>query len=171
MLAKSAIDLNTKLTAFKNYINEVADELYQAFLDGNDGKAPGKGKGGITLFNFDRSIRIEVDVNDNIVIDEAFINLAKAELDDMLSEGLDGAKDFIKPLVMDAFETSGGRLDYKKVLNLKRYKDRIPDPRFNKAMDFIDKGIRRPSSTKYHRISVRNEAGKYVDVQLNFSKI
>jgi hypothetical protein len=171
VLAKSAIDLNTRLTAFKATLKETAEELYHAFLEGNNGKAPGKGKGGITLFNFNRSIKVEVDINDNIVLDEAFINLAKAEFDDVLNDAISDAKEWFKPILMDAFETSGGRLDYKKVLNLKRYKDRITDPRFHKAMDFIDKAIRKPSSTEYFRVWVRNEAGKYVDVQLNFSKI
>jgi len=170
-LAKVAIDLNGKLDAFKQHLKATAQELYTAFLVGNDGKAPGKGKGGITLFNFDRSIKIEVDVNDNIVLDEAFINLAKAEFDDLLNDAIGDAKEWFKPIVMDAFETSGGRMDYKKVMNLKRYKDRITDPRFHKAMDFIDKAIRKPSSTEYYRVWIRDDAGKYIDVQLNFSKI
>ena len=72
---------------------------------------------------------------------------------------------------MDAFSTTGGSLDYKKVLSLRKHADDIKDERFSKAMSFIDKSIRRPSSTEYFRIWVLNDAGKYIDVQLNFSKI
>ncbi len=171
VLAKSAIDLNIRLKAFKSTLKETAEELYRAFLEDNNGRPPGKGKGGITLFNFDRSIKVEVDVNDNIVLDEAFISLAKEEFDHLLNDAIGDAKEWFKPILMDAFETSGGRLDYKKVLNLKRYKDRITDPRFHKAMDFIDKAIRKPSSTEYFRVWIRDNTGKYTDVQLNFSKI
>lgn len=170
-LAKTALDINKRLTAFKADVKNTALELYDAFLKDNDGKAPGKGKGGITMFTFDRSIKVEVDVHDNITLDENFIGLAKAEFDELLKTALVDAKDFIEPIVTDAFETSGGRLDHKKVLGLKRHAHRITDERFHKALGYIDKAIRRVSTTEYFKISVQAENGQYHNIQLNFAKI
>ena len=170
-MARKALGINESLTAFKKEVQETAEELYEAFLLGNNGKAPGKGKGGITLFNFDRSIKVEVTAHDKIEFDPNLIGLAKAELDELLKDGLGGAKEWIEPLVMSAFETSNGRMDHKKILSLKKHSDRITDERFHKAMAFIDKAIRRPSSKEYFRVWIRKNNGEYQDIQLNFSAI
>lgn len=170
-LAKEAIAINAKLSQYKERAFAEAKKLYADFVAKNEGKAPGKGKGGITLFNFDRSIKLELSVNEQIVFDDSFIQLAKAELDALLEEGLQGAAKFVKPIVMKAFETSRGKLDTKRVLELKRHTEAVNHPQYTKAMSFIDKAIRRPGSREYLRVYVKDETGKYVDVQLNFSAL
>jgi hypothetical protein len=170
-LTKEAVRLNELLTAFKTNLKTNADELYEAFLAENNGNPLGKGKGGITLYNFDRSIKIEVSVNEQITFDDNLIGLAKQKLDDLLNDGLSAAKDFIKPLVMDAFSTIGGKLDTKRVLGLRRYASKITDPRYTEAMQLIDKAIRKPKSKEYYCVWVKDEHGEYQDVQLNLSKI
>lgn len=167
-IAKGAMDLNSRLIAFKTKVKEEVLTLFEQFVAENDGKA---GKGNKQLFNFDRSIKVELDVKENIIIDESFVSLAKGELEELVSDGLTGAQDWIEPLVMDAFNTAGGKLDYKKVLGLKKHQSRIKDARFDKAMDFISKGIRRPSSKQYFRVYVRDEAGEYQSIKLNFSDV
>jgi hypothetical protein len=170
-IARKAIALNDSLKAFKDDVFAEAREMYNAFLNENGGKAPGKGKGGITLYNFDKTIKAEVQVQEQIRFDENLIGLAKDRLDDLLNDGLSEAKDFIKPLVMDAFKSSGGKLDTKRVLGLRKYADRITDPRYAQAMAFIDKSISRPDSKEYFRVWVKDETGEYMDIQLNFSSI
>lgn len=170
-IAKQAMSLNKQLSEFKEQAFEQAREMYAAFIADNGGKVPGKGKGNMTFYNFDRSIKAEVNVNEQITFDENFITLAKAKLDELLSDGLDGAKDFVKPLVMDAFSTSRGSLDTKRVLSLKRYADRVKDPRYSEAMALIDKAIRKPNSREYFRVWIRDEKGQYQDIQLNFASI
>lgn len=170
-IARKAIDLNERLTAFKDDVFAEVDEMFRVFIGENGGKLPGKGKGGITLFNFDRSIKAELKVSEAIKFDDNFITLAKEKLDDLLKDGLSGAAEFVKPLVMDAFKTSGGNLDTKRVLGLRRYADRVSDPRYAEAMTFIDKAIRKPESKEYFRVWVKNNKGEYVDIQLNFSAI
>lgn len=170
-LAKRAIALNADLKGFKSLLIQKVDEMYDAFVAENGGKAPGKGKGGITLWNFDRTIKVELKINEQIEFDENFITLAKDKLDELLKDGLEGAADFVKPLVMDAFKTSGGRLDTKRVLGLRRYADRVTDSRYAEAMGLIDKAIRKPKSKEYMQVWVKDEKGEYQDVQLNFSAI
>jgi len=171
-LAKERIKLREALELHKKKCFDIGMELYQIFIDENGGKAPkSKGKGNITRYNFDRSIKIEIKVNEAIQFDEALLQLAKDKLDDLLNDGLQSAKDFIKPLVMDAFNNSGGNLDTKRVLGLRRYADRIPDKRYREAMDLIDQAIRKPESKEYFSLYVKNDKGEYVDVHLNFSNI
>lgn len=169
-MAKEAVKINEGLAAFKERIRQESMELYELFCQENGGK-PGKGRGGATFYNFDRSIKMEVSIHDLISFDENTIELAKQKLDELLNDGLTGAKDFVKPLVMEAFNTSGGRLDTKKVLGLKRHAAKVRQPLYDEAMALIDKAIRRPQTREYYRVWVRDERGEYQDIQLNFSAI
>lgn len=169
-IAKKAMKLHADLVAFKTAIRNEAAALYEAFCKENNGKI-GQGKGNATFYNFDRSIKIEVAVGEPITFDENTIMLAKQKLDELLNDGLDGAKDWVKELVMDAFQTSRGKMDPSKILGLRRHKKRINDIRYDEVMDLIDKGIRRPKTKEYHRVWVKGDNGKYYDIQLNFSAI
>jgi hypothetical protein len=169
--AKEAMRLNGLLTTFKTNLKAQAEELYQLFLVENNGKAPGKGKGGITLFNFDRSIKIELSINEQIAFDENTIGLAKAKLDEFLTDGMKGSEDYMKTIIMKAFETSKGKMDTDKILSLRRHAADVKDVRYAEAMALIDKAIRKPKSKEYYRVWVKDGNGKYRSVELNFSFI
>lgn len=168
-IATKAQRIHEALAEFKDTIRAEADRLYELFTKENG--QIGKGKGSATFFNFDRSIKVSVKVNDQITFDENTLDLAKTKLDELLNDGLEGAKDFVKPLVMDAFHQTNGRLDTKRVLGLRRYADRVRDPRYAEAMALIDKAVRRPSSKEYFQVWVRDANGEYQDIQLNFASI
>lgn len=168
---KKAIDIHKRLADFKTEITDVSTKLYESLLEENDINRIGKGKGGATFFNFDRSIKIEVSVNEQIVFDDNLIKLAKEKLDDFIASNVTGVESFIKDLIMSAFETSRGRLDTKKILALKKHAARIKDQRYKEAMELIDKSIRRPDSKTYFRIWEKDREGKYQSIDLNFSSI
>lgn len=168
-IATKAQRIHESLAEFKDTIRAEAERLYALFTKENG--QIGKGKGSATFFNFDRSIKVSVKVNDQITFDENTLDLAKTKLDELLNDGLEGAKDFVKPLVMDAFHQTNGRLDTKRVLGLRRYADRVRDPRYAEAMALIDKAVRRPSSKEYFQVWVRDANGEYQDIQLNFASI
>jgi hypothetical protein len=170
-LAKEAVMINAKLENFKTQIRETAQDLYNKFIEQNDGKIQGKGKGNITLYNFNRSIKVEVAVNEPIHFDEEYIKLAKAELDAFIKDSLGESSKWIEPLILSAFEKSRGELDTDKVLSLKKHAARITDERYHKAMKFIDQAINRPTSKEYYRVWIRDGQGQYKNVQLNFSAI
>jgi len=172
-MAKEALTLNGKLTAFKSFVEQTVSDLYDEFIASN-GAVKGKGKGNITLYNFDRSIKVEVNVNEPIRFDEEYIKLAKAELFGILDDELEKASSWVKGIITDAFEKSRGELDTDKVLSLKKHASRVPaniKERYDLAMQFIDKSINRPTSKTYHRVWVRNGTGQYQNIQLNFSSI
>lgn len=168
-MAVEAQKIHEKLSTFKDLLRLEAERLYALFVTENG--QIGKGKGSATFYNFERSIKVMVKVNDQITFDENTIELAKEKLDELISDGLEGAKDFVKPLVMDAFNNSTGRLDTKRVLGLKKYSSRIKDPRYAEAMALIDRAIRRPSTREYYQVWVRDENGAYQDIQLNFASV
>ncbi|MBD3748538.1 MAG: DUF3164 family protein [Sphingobacteriales bacterium] len=170
-LAKQAASINASLTAFKTAIKLEAEELYETFIEENNGKVPGKGKGNFICYNFDRTIKVEVSVSEPIKFDENFIVLAKAKIDEVVNDNLGDAKEWVREFVNDAFSSRNGGLDTKKVLSLRRYADKVNDARYNEAMSLIDKSIRKPESKEYFRVWVKDESGKYVDIQLNFSSI
>lgn len=168
ILARKAVAINQVLSDFKQTIQFEAGELYEAFLKENNGVA---GKGNKVFYNFDRSVKIEVSVNETISFDENTIGLAKSKLDEFLTKNTHGIDAVIKELVLSAFETSKGRLDAKKVLSLKRHESRINDKLFSEAVGLIDKAIRRTDSKTYFRVWIKDDNGAYQNIDLNFSSI
>lgn len=172
-LAKKATKINAMLADFKQEFAEAADEIFAATMVEN-GIAKTTSKGNFLIPNFDRSIKAEVDVNERIEFDDAMIIVAKAHFDEFLNAGTSTTDEMIQELILDAFSTSRGKLDAKKVTSLIKYRSRIDPnkyPSFHKAIDAIEKSISRPSSKRYFRISTRDAEGKYNAIDLNFSSI
>jgi len=168
-LVKRAKRVNEALVKFKEEINTISMEVYATFMKEKAVKTDRKGN--FTWYNFDRSIRVEVSINEAIKFDDMTITAAKEKLDAFLTENIDSKLDFLKELIMDAFATSRGKLDTGKVLSLLKYKSKIKSPLFIEAMSLIEQGIRRPSSKTYYRIAEKDDQGEYKYIELNFSAI
>ena len=140
-------------------------------MEENGGKKLGKGKGGFTWKNFDGSIKIESSVSESIKFDDLGIIACKEKLELFLNNNLESKDAFIKQMVLDAFETSRGKLDAKKVLSLLTYRSKIKAPLFQEALNLLEKAIRRPDSKMYFRVFVKDEAGEYKNIDLNISSI
>lgn len=170
-LQKQAEDLNKRLASFKALVEEATTKMYESLLEANGVEKMGKGKGNVTFYSFDRSVKIEVSVNELVTFDDNLIKMAKEQLDEFLDSSITGVESFIKELVLSAFATSRGKLDTKKILALKKHAHRINDNRYHAAMDLIDQSIRRPDSKTYFRCAVKDKSGEYKYVDLNFSSI
>ncbi len=168
-LLKDAKDLSDRMAAFKEDIAKVCSDIYAAFMAEKEVKPTTKGN--FTWYNFDRSIKIEVAINERITFDELQISAAREKLDQFLTENMDGKVEFIKELVIDAFKTSRGQLDAKKIMSLLKYRSKIRQPLFQSAMEDIESAIRRPASKTYYRVFERTDEGNYKLVDLNFSTI
>jgi hypothetical protein len=169
-LLKEAKALNAKLVAYKEVVTELCEKVYEASLSAT--KTEGKGrKGNFTWYNFNRTIKVEVSISERIEFDDLTIQACKEKLDQFISNGTTGVDDFMKTLIMSAFEKSSGSLDAKKVLSLKKHKNRTKDLLYHEAMELLDQAVRRPESKRYFRIFEMDEDGKYHNVDLNFSSI
>ena len=170
-LVKKALDLNSRLKAFKQDIKKIAKEVYNAHLKENGGKEKTDYKGNFTFYNFDRSVKVEVNVTEPIEFDDITVQLAQEKLQEFLSNNITAQNEFIKELVLDAFKTRRGKLDTKRVLNLTRYVDKVNDPLFKDAVSLINKSIRKRPSRMYFRVFIKDDSGKYQNIDLNLSSV
>lgn len=168
-LLKDAKSINTKLSDFKAKIKELCDGVYRKMLEENNAKEASKGN--YTWFSFDRSVKIEVTKSERIDFDDITIEACKQKLDEFLDKNLDAKQEFVKQIVTDAFSTSKGKLDSKKVMSLLKYRQQIKSALFQEALNLMEKSIRRPDSKLYFRIWDRDESGEYNLIDLNFSSI
>jgi ribosomal protein S18 len=172
-LTAKAKRINKLLADFKKEFSEDVDEIIAAVMSENNVEAK-ETKGNMAIFNFDRSVKAEVDVNERIEFDDTLIAVAKSHMDEFLTMNTNGLDNMIRELILDAFSTSRGKLDSKKVTGLTKYRQRIDAekyPAFHLMLDAIEKAIRRPSSKRYFRVSVADADGKYNVIDLNFSSI
>ena len=171
-LATTASKLSDMLASFKDNISTTCAEVIAAIRAENKIKADGKGN--FTWYNFNQSIKVEGNVNEAIKFDEVLIEGAKAQLLELIDENI-SAEDFIKSIVLDAFQTTSGKLDTRRILGLKRHSSRITNKaikaKWDAAMELIDKSITRPDSKTYFRIWVKNGSGEYENIDLNFSSV
>ncbi len=170
-IAKEAMGLNKELTEFKERLKGSVDKVVKVFMKENGIDIIGKGKGNFTFFNFDRSIKIEVNNNDTIVFDEMLIAGAKAKLDVFLSDNVSTTDEVIKALVMDAFSSQKGKLDTKKVLSLLKYRSKVVNKVFIEALDMVEKAMSINGSKTYYKVALLQEDGSYEYVKLDLSSI
>ena len=169
-ILKRAEFLNEKLSEFKEAVAASCEKLVEEYAKRNKLDTT-KWKGNITLMSFDRSVKIELNVNNRIEFDDLAIKACKALLDEFLSENIDAKNAFIAEIVTDAFSTSRGKLDTKKVLGLLKYESKIKDEKFQKAMGFLKESIRNVGSKNYYRISVKDDDGSWEPIRLDFSSL
>ena len=169
VLVKEAKAINKKLVVFKKETDRMCKDVYEKMMAELKTKADTKGN--FTWFSFDRSVKIEVSISDRIDFDDLTITACKSKLDEFLSETLDSKQAFVKELVADAFSTSKGKLDAKKVMSLLKYRSKIAAPLFQEALTLLEESIRRPNSKTYFRIWELGAEGSYGLIDLNFSSI
>lgn len=167
-LLAGAIKINKQLIEFHAKLRELSAAVYEEFMKENKCKPT---KGNFTWYNFNRTIRIEVSISDRIEFDDLGIQACKQKLDEYLDQTVETKEDFVINIIQDAFSTTRGKLDTKKVQNLLRYKSRVKNALFQEAMEHLESAIRKPSSKTYFRIGVKEEDGSYTNVDLNLSNI
>jgi hypothetical protein len=145
-------------------------ELSRVFVEEHDVDIT-KSKGNHTFTNFDRSIKIEIKINETIAFNDLLMTACKAKLDSFLDDNINTEVEIIKEMVMEAFNNSKGGLDPKKVMGLLKYKSRFKDPRYAEAMELLEKSITRPDSKTYFKVSTRQDNGEYKYINLNLSSI
>ena len=166
---KHAENLSEALASFKEYVRAICEKVYADFMEAKEVKT--NTKGNFTWYNFDRSIKIEVSINDRIEFDDLTMKACKAKFDEFLTENITEKQDFVKELINDAFSTSRGKLDAKKVMGLLKYRNKIKDVLFQEAIDLLEQSIRRPDSKTYFRVWKKAGDGSYQNIDLNFSSI
>ncbi|WP_139420935.1 DUF3164 family protein [Chryseobacterium mulctrae] len=171
-LVKKGKSITKFLAEMKEAVAKATAEVLAAEREANNVKL--EGKGNYTWYNFDRSIKVQVDLSEPIKFDEIKIASAKEKLMNLIRTNING-DEFIISIAEDAFQTSSGRLDPKKILGLRKHSQRIKNEALKKewdeTMQLIDSAIYRPKSKSYYKLWVKNQDGKYEGVELNFSAL
>lgn len=170
-ILKSALSINKALKAFKSEIKQACEDCESAFAKENNVTRDESYKGNYTFFNFNRSIKVERSVNETITYDEETMSLAKNIFLSFLKESIDSSKEWVRDMVLEAFETKSGKLDPKRINTLHRYESRINNEDYSKACKLAKQAERRPDSKIYYRVWVKDVDKKYKAVELNFSMI
>lgn len=168
-IVKQATEVSKRLAAFKEELKLKVNEVYLLAMASCNVKVDSKGN--YTIFSFDRSIKIEVSVSDRITFDDLIIKAAQEKFNEFLRETVESKFAFVNELITDAFSTSRGSLDAKKVMGLLKYTTRISHPLFLEACELIQRSIVRPDSKTYYRVFVKNEDEQYEAIELNFSNV
>lgn len=168
-LLKGAQGINKRLADYKKEIYQLTSGMVKSFMD--EKGLSSMGKGNVTLYNFDRTVKIEVSISDRIEFDDLTIKACKEKFDQFLNNSIDEKQDYIKEMVTDAFTTRRGQLDSKKVMSLMRWETKVKDVLFQEALKLLRESIRRPDSRTYYRVWLKDETGEFQNIDLNFSSI
>lgn len=164
---KNAQKLEENLTRFKKQLITEADKLFAEMMKEANLK-PTDRKGNYSITSFDKSVKIEVNVQNKVEFDDN-INFAQEKINDYLETKMQGADEELSVLVNNAFKTTKGNLDTKRILSL--FSLNIKHPIWLEAMELIKKSIQTNNSKRYVRIWHKNDEGEYESIDLNFSSI
>lgn len=164
-LLAQAKKLQKQVSQFKTFSLTSLDSIYNEMLA--EAKVSQTQKGNFSISTFDGNVKIEVRIQDTIDFDDR-ITLAKAKIDQLIEQKKTAGSDMeLVTIASSAFQTSGGKLDTKKVFSLFEYK--ITNPLWVEAMDLIRDSIKRKFSKRHVRFFEKNAEGEFIAVKLDFS--
>lgn len=161
-----ASKISEALDKLKSELLAECDAIYEEMCEAENVRTGNKGN--YTVQSFDKSIKIEVNVQKRIEFDDK-INLAQEKINQFLTEKSSGVDADLQLLINSAFQSSKGRLDTKRILGL--FKHNIKHKTWLEAMELIKKSIDTNTSKRYVRIFAKDTSGEYKSVELNFSSL
>lgn len=128
------------------------------------------GKGNVTFYSFDGSLKINLAIAENMQFDER-LQAAKALIDECITEWTQGSRAEIQVLVQAAFQTDKeGNINTGRVLGLRRLE--IKDPRWKTAMQAIGESLQVVGSKEYVRFYERvGDSDQYRAVVLDMAGV
>jgi hypothetical protein len=165
-----ALKVNKQLKKLKELINDASMEVFDSIIEERK-QDKSKRKQNFTWYNFDRSIKIEMQDSENAKYDDLYVTSATEKLMKFLDLNVNSSNEFIKPLILDALRTTNGQLDSRKINTLIKYKDKVHDKLFTSACEDLQEGYRLVKSKLYFKVYKKNDNGEYEPIELNFSAI
>jgi len=129
-----------------------------------------KGKGNVTITNYDGRYKIVRQVSDTLVFDER-LQAAKVLIDECIQGWSKGSNANIKALVNDAFQVDKrGKISTGRVLGLRRID--ITDQKWLQAIQAISDSMSVASTKSYMRFYERDDAsGEYFPINLDVAAV
>jgi|LSQX01.3.fsa_nt_gb hypothetical protein len=164
-LATQAMGLSNTLKNFRSSALEQAEEFRQVSAQDHNIHIGGR-RGGYSLLSYDGSLKIVID-NDTLIAVNEKVSIAREAILSCVRKWSDGANRNLVELVSRAFETDRqGHLSVARLLALRSYKIEN-DPDWDAAMDALSQGLVASGSRTYIRFYRRDESGKYIQISLN----
>lgn len=151
----AALPISAMVAAFRQQTLSDMDE-FVALLDQEYGARRGGSKGNLTFTSFDGTLKICVQVSENIVFGPE-LQVAKTLVDECLREWAAGSRTEIQAIINRAFDVDNqGRINRNDLLGLLRLD--IEDARWLEAMRAIRDSMRVVGSKRYVRMYRRPNA-------------
>ncbi len=169
--ANLALKAEALLVELKTFMRKAAEDGLRAFL-----KEKGEvfeGMRNYVYYNFDRSVRVVYEVQQEVVFDENQMQLAHDRFKVFVEHNLQENQGFLKDIILSAFKNRKGRFDNKKVNTLLSYRsaDGLRDnAEFQAAVATLEEARKVKGVNVYDRVYVL-EGGEYRPIQLQFSAI
>lgn len=172
-LVRHLVDRAGELSAELRDFKEAAFGDIKAFIEMSFeeyGARVGGKKGNVTLLSFDGRYKIQLAVQESIVLDER-LQAARALIDECLRDWTEGARPEVVTLVNDAFRTdTKGEIRTARVLALRRLE--IGDGRWQRAMKAIGEACQVVGSKEYIRVYERDgESDQYRPISLDIAGV
>lgn len=148
-----AVELNAQIERFRGHCFDDVGSL-QALLAQEYGAAVGGKKGNISLTTFDGTMKVTVQVADQVIFGPE-LQAAKKLVDECLADWGAGAGDELRAVVNNTFDVDKeGQINRSALFSLMRLA--IDEPRWLRAMDALRDSIRVIGSKTYIRFHRRD---------------
>lgn len=183
-LLKLALNVEKSLKIFNNASVKSYNEVLEskiALANYRGSKVP-TNSSGMTINSYDGTVEIKITKPDTLSFDKTFTEIVKQKFEEYF-KSFDDDNDqvvFLRSLVNDLLFTSSGRLDYSKVLTIRKHADTIKNSKklsktgqlFIEAVDLFDKGIKsKPGNTGIYVEYSENPHDKKRKVALKINDI
>lgn len=129
----------------------------------------GGAKGNVTLFSFDKKIKVIRSKQDSLTFDERIL-AAQELITECVKEWTEGSRPELRVIVDRAFrQDKQGNLSTAAVLDLRNLE--IDDERWQRAMKAINESLQVVFSRSYVRVLKQNEKGGWDNITLDFAKL
>lgn len=173
IIYKSAVTIEAELKDFYELMTLAFEKAREAVVKEYNikGKEKKQGKGSFTWYNFDRSLKIEADINDIVKWDGPLMTEAQDCFEKFFSGEMSESQVLIKDIVIKAFSNSSGQPDTKNVFKLLKFETKIKNKNFQKACELIKQAQNIDKTKLYMRVWEKTDSGEYRSINLNFSSI
>lgn len=165
---KKALALQEAIAKFKEELIENCDALQQEYMDEYDVKLKENARGGYTLSTIDKAVQIEFTIGSRITFDDR-IDMAKAKFFEYIDEVTKGIDPAVRQIVETAFQTTRGKLDPKRIMQLLTLKN--DHPTWKDACDLLTQSMSSNTTKRYIQFRQKNEEGKYENLTVDFNAL
>lgn len=169
-IAKDCAVISDELQSLKTKLaNKI--QLFVEDMFANHNRKVGGKKGNVTLFSYDKSLKVERTQQERETTNEHIL-VAKQMVDDCIKSWAKGAKKDLQALVQKYFRTDGkGSYSVQDLKKLMRMKIGQDDPVWQAAMKALANSIEQSHTETYYRAYYRTESGGYESIPLNITDV